>query len=214
MAEFVKVKCGCCGHVTQQKEKEIEICFGSCDLDTRPSAPARYNVEFEIQSCPDCGYAQTDLATKIRGVKDIVATEEYANIGNNDYPESVNNYLKAAYLCKDPEDKFFHYLSASWVFDDKLLDDNAMQMRNLALEVSKELKNTTTDIKLIIIDLYRRNKMFAEANQKLDELGEGLPSPFGPMAKYQRRLIKKKDIQIYTMKEALEHEGKKAPKAE
>ncbi|MBQ3253418.1 MAG: hypothetical protein IJA65_02590 [Acholeplasmatales bacterium] len=203
MAE-VKEKCGNCGRVSYHEEKEQSFSIGSCDLDTRPAPPIRYLIGEDIQVCPHCGYVHTKLSSKIKGSATILESEEFKEIDKKGFPKEAANYLKAAYLIRDNEDKFYHYLSAAWVCDDKSEDDLAIVAREYAIEIGKKMKDVSTDFHLIMIDLYRRTKRFKEASELCDKLGS-LSGTFGAIVKFQRKLLKKKDSLSYNMKEAMEY---------
>ena len=210
MGDFIteKTKCGSCGRVCQQKTPEVYITFGPCDLDTIPSHPARQNLTYEINMCPHCGYVNTKLEKKIKGSKDIILEEDYIAIGKKKYPEAAEMYLKAAYLSKDNEDKFYHYLSAAWAFDDAGEEDNSVYARTQEIEIGLKLKNQPDDFYLILVDLYRKVKQFKEAKELLDSIEERLTGDLKTVAKFQKHLIKKKSALSYNLKEAREYEGK------
>lgn len=204
MSDTIKVKCGLCGKVTQQKAHQYNVTFGACDLDTRPAPPLRYQLGEELQVCPHCGYVAEDLTEKIRGGKDIVLLDDYIILGKQKYPEEVENYCKAAFITKNEESKFYYYLSCAWIYDDKDNEDLACNFRNKALEIGEGIKDKSVEFKLIMVDLFRRTKRFDEAKDFASKINDELTDQYKAILKLQNYLIDKKIALCYNLKEAIE----------
>ena len=72
-----EVVCFLCGASSRQYMVGSSNTMGAPDLDTRPAEMMRSTIEYQIQSCPDCGYSAPDLGAGPHAASDVVRSEPY-----------------------------------------------------------------------------------------------------------------------------------------
>lgn len=186
MSKIVRVskQCACCGATNDFLELEKSDNTGYMDLDTRPAGNMRHDLSLKIQECPNCHYANTDASVLIEGLdKELVNDEEYTVIWLSTSGEerkyllhaflmhSVGNYMRESY----------YYLSAAWACDDAKREEKAIEHRLKAIEILRPhfREFTAIDNFLIVVDMYRRARLFNDCINLAGNLLKGdIKNPF------------------------------------
>lgn len=180
MSKIVRVSkvCACCNASNDFLELEKSDNTGYMDLDTRPAGSMRRDLSLKIQECPNCHYANSDVSVLIEGMdKDLVKEEEYTVIWLSTTGEE-RKYLLHAYLMKNVGNymrESYYYLSAAWACDDAKRTERAIEHRLKAIEVLRPHFNEfeTIDNFLIVVDMYRRARLFNDCINLASNLLKG-----------------------------------------
>ncbi len=174
----VSKKCCCCGEVNDFLELEKSDSSGFMDLDTRPAGSMRHDLSIKMQECPKCHYANTDVSTLIEGLDpNIINEEEYTVIFLSTSGDE-RKYLLHAFLMHNVGDymrESYYYLSAAWACDDGKRPIRAIEHRKKAIEILRpHFKDfDTIDNFLIVVDMYRRARLFNDCINLASNLLKG-----------------------------------------
>lgn len=205
--ENVKKKCAICHYEYHYQEMKDTDSFGLRDLDTRPPGMLRSMQYLLLQKCPNCGYVSEDVAKNDEKIqKEDLEKENYQEILND---KSINFAMKKFILRgellknKNNVKAGMAYLRAAWLADDAKQYQMSQKMRSKAiqyLELSLEEENNE-NIRLIIVDMYRRIGMFDEAKEYAAFILEnfGLEKYKINILNYQIELCEKEDILDHTI---------------
>ena len=165
----IEKKCAICGHQHHYQKLVENNSFGMRDLDTRPPGMMRSLMHLMVEKCPVCGYANEDISKKLDHFQESeILNQTYQQILHD---KKLNFALKKFMLIsmlletRDYKKAGISYLRASWMADDSKNFKVALQMRSKAikyLELSLKVEDDE-NVRLIIVDLYRRISMFDEA---------------------------------------------------
>lgn len=164
--------------------------FGMRDLDTRPPGMMRNLMHLMVEKCPNCGYTSYDISKNEYNLSEQdLNSKEYIKILNDEKINfAIKKFMLVAMLTENYHYKLsgMSYLRAAWMADDanemllaKKLRSKAIKFLELSL---KEEDNE--NIKLIIVDLYRRIDMFDEASDYAKYLLNNLG-----MEKYKHNIL-------------------------
>lgn len=179
--------------------------FGMRDLDTRPPGMMRNLMHLMVEKCPKCGYASYDISKNQYNIlPEELKNNEYCNIFNN---QEINFAIKKFMLvakiteCHNSKISGMSYLRAAWMADDSKNNRLAMMLRSKAIKyLELSLKEEDNEnVKLIIVDLYRRINMFEEAS----DYAKYLLNNFG-MEKYKQNILLYQ-IQLCSEEDCLDH---------
>ncbi len=200
-------KCIICGHDYHYQQLLENTSFGMRDLDTRPPGMLRRMMHLTLQKCPNCGYVNNDVSIRIKDFDEsILKSEEYLEILND---EKINFAIKKfklyGFIMKDIDNQKagMAYLRAAWMADDAKCEKEARMLRSKAIKyLEASLKtNENENVKLILVDLYRRVGLFEEAHEYamflLNNLG--LEKYKRNILFYQLKLCEDEDILDHTM---------------
>ena len=201
----IEKKCVICGNKHHYQKLLENNSFGMRDLDTRPPGMMRSLMHLMVEKCPICGYANYDITKKLDNFQEgEILSQNYQKILND---KNINFALKKFMLVsllletRDYKKAGISYLRASWMADDSKNFNIALQMRSKAikyLELSLKLEDNE-NIRLIIVDLYRRISMFDEAF----DYAKYLYDNFG-MEKYKKNILNYQ-MQLCLEKDNLDH---------
>lgn len=189
----IEKKCAICGNVHHFQKMGGDDSIGMRDLDTRLPGPSRNMIHLSIEKCPKCGYASTDISIPLENLNiQELKSETYLKILNdNSINFALKKFMLAGSLLESRDDKKagLMYLKASWMADDCKNLKQARLMRSKAIKyLEKSLSINDSDdsvnVKLIIVDLYRRIGMFEEAS----DYAKFLLNDFG-LEKYKRNIL-------------------------
>jgi hypothetical protein len=164
--ETVK-KCAVCGGDSIQKEYIAPYIPCVCDLEGKPDASVRQEMQYWLMECPQCGYVAEDISKAA-----VVAREEMMD-KYRPFDELIDTPL-AARFAKFAQYQAWHgemhkacdyFLYAAWVCDDMGYWGRARAMRVFALQLAGDLAaslfpQTRARYMLIKDELLRRFKDF------------------------------------------------------
>lgn len=183
-------QCAICGTKHHFQSLGANNSFGMRDLDTRPPGIQRGLMHLMIEKCPKCGYASYDVSKNDNNISEQdLKSEDYVSILNNDKINfALKKFMLAGILIEKHNSKLagMSYLRAAWMADDSGEKIISKKMRSKAikfLEFSLKEENNE-NIRLIIVDLYRRIGMFEEAS----DYAKYLLNNFG-MEKYKQNIL-------------------------
>ena len=203
----IEKKCAVCGYNYHYQKLYNDETFGMRDLDTRPPGIARTFMHLMVEKCPKCGYTNYDIRQiLIDFQKSELDDEHYQLILNN---ANINFALKKFMLIalllekRDAKKAGMSYLRASWMADDSKDTTTALKMRSKAIHfLELSLKDEDNqNIRIIIVDLYRRISMFEEAYDYAKYLYDnfGMEDYKRDILQYQMQLCLAKDNLDHTM---------------
>lgn len=161
--------CAICGHKYKYQSLGENNTFGMRDLDTRPPGMMRTLMHLMVEKCPKCHYASYDVAHNIHKVtvNDLKDKEYLQILEDNNLNFALKKFMLAGKLIEKHNNKLagMTYLRAAWMADDSKNLAVARKMRSKAIKyLELSLKEEDNEnIKLIVVDLYRRIDMFEEA---------------------------------------------------
>ena len=181
--------------------------FGLRDLDTRPPGMLRRMMHLMLEKCPECGYVNNNVSVKIKDFdEEILKSSEYQNILNDDKLNFAIKKFKLHGLIMeniDDQKAGMSYLRAAWMADDAKLEKEARLLRSKAIKhLEASLKtNDNENVKLILVDLYRRVSLFEEASEYASFLlnNLGLEKYKRNILLYQIKLCEEEDILDHTI---------------
>lgn len=153
-----------------QELGEIDV-IGMRDLDTRPPGMLRSMQHVLLQKCPFCGYVCEDISKNNEEITIAdLENEEYQNIlKDKNMNFAIKKFVLRGELLKNKNHvkAGMAYLKAAWLLDDakhhrlsKIMRSKAIKYLELSLE-----QEENENIRLIIVDMYRRIGMFEEAKE-------------------------------------------------
>jgi len=184
--------------------------FGSPDLDLRPPEMYRSTMHTWIQCCDNCGYCCPDISDGFFGVDSVINSSKYkSQKANQTIPELANQFLCWA-IIPESEDDFvmagWAAVYAAWNCDDRKRVSVAKECREKTLSlfhnVKKQGKNFAADEvseNLVLVDLLRRSSQFEVAQAMCEKTMKH--KSVEKIMRYQVDLIKKKDINCYSIDE-------------
>lgn len=208
--------CGVCSETSEHYLVQSFSSYGYPDLDTRPSEMARSLIYNLIQRCHSCGYCSYDISKCKSQTKNIVVSEEYQRIVNNQsVPSEAASYIALAYeneQYKDFVQAAWSVIRSAWICDDSSNIKQASTLRKMALNhiaklEAKGLKLIPQDgaTETIKIDLLRRSGMFTLAMALCYATIEmPIDNTLLTIIKYQVQLIQMKDVAAHNIREAIE----------
>lgn len=191
------VKCAVCGKKSQQPIILSTSTFGGSDLDGRPHGMARNILRYELQECERCGYINYNIE---------IQPQVYFDEGKLQYDiesELAVRYFKFAKYNERIGDyilAFNLFLSAAWDCDDCNLESDALKMRTEAIRVYENQMDKMADInsKIILIDVYRRNRQFQKAISLIKNVCTTKNEALNKIIDFQQELCDKKDDKCHT----------------
>lgn len=217
MTQIVKEKLECfiCKVTSFHDEIISSSSFGFPDLDLRPPEMERSALKYTIQKCPECGYCSNDISEQTIVNKKLLESPEYLKILNDkNIPEVASSFIASSFLqerIEEIENAVWDSIKAAWICDDFENIEcsikwrkNALRLIELVKEKSLPLIKEKGTLELLEIDLMRRAEMFEEAlnivqNIKQEKLADKLIK----LIDFQEELIKKKDINPYSISNVL-----------
>lgn len=158
-----KIKCACCGKISDQEIMLSYSSFGAPDLDYKKSGMASRAFIYGLQICPECNYIANDISDKV--AENLVAHEKdyYKEAIKNEIDLNVKKFFLMALINEDNEEfnkAADNYIFAFWLtenYDEKLA--NKFLLR--AINVRKKIFDKLNAFEFVqTIDLLRRNKEF------------------------------------------------------
>ena len=176
-----KIRCAICGDTTEHAVVTSTSSFGPPDLDLRPSGPARWALQFQIQCCPRCGYCAERIGERTRGARGAVESIVYRDVLENArMPELARRFFCAALVAEAAElrdQASSHFLSAAWACDDsgaveqaRICRDRAAEMLAKAIEWG-DVPSESPVVHGVRADMLRRSGRHDEAIDALDAAG-------------------------------------------
>lgn len=208
MISWVRIKCAVCGYEDEYGHLDSTNSFGPCDLDTRPAPMERDTLSYEINVCSKCGYSDYDISSLTdKNAKEIIKSKEYQKILNSDMNKTIKAFYLHAIIAaqnKGYADAGMSYLKIAWLLDDFKVPEKAIEYRKKAifyyLEVLKEEK--ADEIKLMLLDLYRRTEQFGKAIEFANQIIFTNESDlFNEIKEYQIYLSTNKDTACHNLGE-------------
>ena len=168
--EKVNLKCVNC-----EKESEQDIILSNHTFDAKLHLDTRFDngkVNFPIQECPHCHYANIDISKPSENAKAVYESAEYQEILNSNFDDKIKNYLKAALVNEKDKERCTAqlYLNATWCLEDNGDYENATKYRKLVCDNLIEIANKEENGNIYIqcVDLLRKNKEFNRAQEILN----------------------------------------------
>ena len=169
-----RVKCACCGNVSNQDFLLSYSTFGSPDLDYKRTGMASMAFVYGVQICPDCFYVANDISAKVPENLFAQRKEYYQEAIKNEMSLDIKKFFLLALIEEDNkrlDNAAVNYIYAFWLSEGEN-DNMAGKFLKRAIKLRKEIINDLTPVELLqTIDLLRRNQEFAmvidEANKML-----------------------------------------------
>ena len=183
------------------------------DLDTRPPEMMRSTIQWWVQTCPSCGYCNSDISELIEKADIIVKTEKYQKqLNDSEYTklanaflcqamihESNGEYRKAGWIC----------IHAAWVCDDAGSEESSRECRQKALVLIEKVRQLNQKFasqdgaeEAITVDLLRRSGRFELALKKCDEgLEKSQDINILKVLHFEKTLIGTRDLKCHSISE-------------
>ncbi len=184
-------KCAICHKEYHYQEIGNLDSFGMRDLDTRPPGNERMLQHLMLQKCPFCGYVNEDISKNLDNItiEDLLEDEYIAILNDENLNFAVKKFILKGKLFENKNSlkAGMAYLKAAWLADDSKKVQLSKKMRSKAIKfLEKSLEQEENEnIRLIIVDMYRRIDMFEEAKDYavyiLDNFG---------LEKYKENILK------------------------
>ena len=213
----VTVRCALCGADSAQNALSSTSTFGPPDLDLRPSGPARWALQFQIQRCPRCGYCAEQIGQRTRGARRVVGSIVYRDVLDKArMPGLARQYFCAALVAEAAElrdTSASHFLSAAWACDDagateqaRVCRDRAAEMFAAAIEWG-DVPSESPVVHGVRADMLRRAGRYAEALDALDaarpmDADDDEPTQAATVLAYIRELAEAGDDRAHSVAEA------------
>lgn len=205
----VTKKCAICGKEHTYIEVVSTMTSGYMDLDTRPPRMKRATLEYEIQFCNNCHYANDDIETVIEGFKkETLQNPAYLKVVNDNNINSIaKSFLLAGYLYANSKEYYeagIQYLKAAWIFDDSQEIDYAKRARVKALQYLTIFVEETENMNLAVlcVDLQRRTGDFLGAIETAQQLIDyGAEEFLTRILKFEKKLSQNNDSTCHNVGE-------------
>jgi hypothetical protein len=208
---IIEKKCAVCGEISEFWTLHITIVNGYSDLDFRPAAMARYNLEYKVQCCLFCGYCAANISNAHSSTAEIIKRTEYQDLLKNPHlPALASKFICAGKIIEiqEPVAGYYDYHRAAWVCDDSNHTKGMIFCRKLAIDQLKKCHSQGQLVSekpayddLILADLLRRADCCEEAIKIIDQ---GLLKQAEPIIikalKYEHILCEKHDLSCYSFK--------------
>jgi len=210
-------KCALCNRTSRQ------ILIGSTntlskypDLDTRPPEMMRSTIQWWVQTCPSCGYCNSDISELTEKADITVKTENYQKqLNDPKYSKLANAFLCQAMIHeynKKYREAGWACIHAAWACDDIGSEDCSRECRQRALSFIEKARQCNQKFTsqdgvevAIIVDLLRRSGQFELALKKCDDsLEKGQDDNISQILHFERALINKRDLLCHSMSEIKE----------
>lgn len=213
-----KVRCGLCGSETEITSIGSTNAFGSADLDTRPPEMTRSTIFAWVQKCSECGYCASDVSKSNPGFDAIIRGTEYRRqLNDKAYPELANSFLCKAIIDREAKDYVgatWALIHAAWVCDDAEHAAEAVMCRHKATnmlvtaeEHGKQVTEQEGASTAILVDLLRRSGRLDDATRTIAERRPRIIEDIIlRILDFQDVLIRKGDVSLHTISEALEQD--------
>ncbi len=178
----------------------------------------RFNLRYEVQHCPHCGYCASEIEHAPDVAAGIVGASRYQEQLNDTRHTSLANYFLCAALVNEEAgsslDSAWMTTRAAWVADDENDWKGSQRARMSAVprfiraftERPPMVKWLRPDA-VLLTDLWRRAAQFDFAYVTCkDGLADG-PRVFGGVLRYEESLVLARDAGVYTLGEAPEGAG-------
>ncbi len=211
--------CRVCGHRERYTVALSGSAFGSADLDTRPPPFLRFNLAFEIQRCPACGYCAPDVSEGPDEAAAVVAREDYrAQLDDPSRPPLANAFLCWSQIQEAAgayAEAGWAALKAAWACDDEGAEEAARRCRTRALALFRRARaqgqpfaEDPASEAALEADLLRRCRRFDEARAAAEAGLRAEPTPLlAAVLRYQLRLCDEGDDGLHQVEEALPEEA-------
>jgi len=205
-----RAECFVCGTHNRYSEVASTSTYGYPDLDTRPQRPSRYNLKYEVHRCRSCGYCSEDLSKGDSRTKELVNSQAYqAIVDNEEIPIFAASYLALSYEKEQKNDfldSAWDVIKAAWLCDDRPDHDVAKQCREKAISlIAKATAIGQHRVKfvylteMVTVDLMRRTSQFELAINLLEELKLKVEDKnHKQIIEYQLYLISNKDTDSHS----------------
>ena len=203
----IKRKCAMCSHETEYTVILSMFTRGYSDLDMRPAIMPGFFLEYQIQRCPNCNYANFDIEDLIPDCTTVALQSAYYReiVNDKDIPSSAKSFVLAGLLharAKLYYESGLCFLKAAWLFDDYEEKDFAIRARQNAVEclIRYDNQDKNINIDMAIVDIYRRIGNFDAANNyALRLLARGVDKKISEVLNYELLLIKLRDSDRHSM---------------
>lgn len=208
MSTFTKTTsvCAVCGEKSSHNTIMSTNCFGSPDLDLRPSEMKRSTMPLWLEFCPNCGYVASSISKRTN-----IKKERLASLSPRDYGLPVKSklcerFLKQ-YLISVEEDNFkdaiYSALHAAWTCDDLGEKEAAAECRLLSLDALEKYQSDVgkEDRLLLRMDLLRRTGQFEKLIGDYEGISFG-KEPHDSILDFQLSKAKNRDSEVYRISDA------------
>ena len=226
-------KCAVCGETSAQPAVRAGKRHGSPDLDTRPPANVRFNIDTWVQRCPSCGLCYPDIAKSPSGAIGMVQSDTYQKqLQSEGFPKLANSFLcwslveeqagnfanagwaciHAAWVCDDATDsnRLYGNVSGSKVGtrDEAaaatLCRAKAVKLLKRARDLGQGFGAQAGSEEALMADLLRRIARF-ESALKMIQCGieAGPRGVVDTVLRFEKELAEKRDTDVHTIAEAL-----------
>lgn len=204
MIDDIEIKCPICNNDIKIWLLLSTNSSGFPDLDLRPPEMQRSTMNTWTQECPHCGYVSSDFNETPMVDEDFLKTESYQSCDNIDFKNNLSKiFYRQSLIESDNINKFYALLHCAWACDDAEDIQNAVKIRNLALETIKDL-DLNEDMIILKADLMRRAQMFDDIIEEYSNMkfGEDI---LNQICEFQVEKSKIKDDGCYTIKDVVKN---------
>lgn len=215
-----QVTCSQCETEHEFMEVGSTSVFGSPDLDLRPAPLARYNLGYDVQQCPNCGYCAADISIPLESdvAQNLVLSDGYqSQLHHADFPELAKQFICLALLAEaegDLQATAWAYLRAAWACDDDGQDAQASHCRARAAEYFQQGHSADAEDELdvdekgsqeaLLSDVLRRAGQFESAQAVCEQgLRVATSDVLQAVLRYEHSLISRQDTGCYTIENAM-----------
>jgi hypothetical protein len=201
--------CAVCGTASGHAHVFTTCRFGWPDLDRRPPPLVRFNLRYEIQRCPQCGYCASDIGNAPDVASALVGSSRYQEQLNDQQSTWLTNYYLCAALVAEEAanalDAAWMTTRAAWVSDDENDWKGSQRARISALALFiRAMNEPPATVKwrrpdaVLLTDLLRRAAQFDSAYVTCkDGLAEGTAA-FARVLRYEESLVLARDASVHT----------------
>lgn len=216
--------CAVCGRRSRQSVVGSTYTSGYCDLDFRPPPLARYNLAYEVEACPSCGYCAPVLSKATAAAKIAAASPAYQALrARTDLPPLARDFLSMSHL-QEVSGQYgeggWAALSGAWAADDEERAEGAKDCRSKAADLFERVHKEKQEFMdepaaecLVLADVHRRLGEFETARAWAEKglvLEPG--KPLNDVLRFEIQLTAAKDDRCHSMEEILGPHGEASSK--
>ena len=203
-------KCAICGNESEYDTIMSTNSFGSPDLDLRPPQMRRSTMWLWVQKCPECGYVNYTVDSRLNITRELLESIEYIDSdGMNFKSELADDFYKHYMLlsrCRNYMEAYNALLYCAWACDDANDIATASSIRKKMVKLYEKIpayKRENENIIAQYVDVLRRSSQFDVILEHFADF-KASDEVIQKVIGFQIALAKKEDTGVYTVRDALE----------